>query len=268
MSLRPIPIAILLCSLYGSSTLAFVSHLASNSNDPELKACFEQLETIASLEQEVSFDTYSGTQSTGRSGVHIWWKELKEKDARILVRVSNPPARAGVGLLILGQQQSAPSLHMYLPELRSVRRISGNTLNGSLLASDFTYEDFLHLYGLTSASKIVRLEDTQVAGRDVYVTELIPEDEQSGYSKIRSFIDSQWCVPLQVDFYARSSDIKKTLTVKPEEIKEIDSYRLPLKFSMKNFVDETHTDVTIDSIEINKSIPDGKFSLSNLRSGR
>lgn len=265
---RRLTFVCLVAALCGTETWGFVSHFASNSDDPELKACFERLENISSLKQEISFLTYAGAQSTGRSGVDISWKALAKNDSRILVRVTNPPARVGVGLLILEEQQAAPSLHMYLPELRSVRRISGNTLNGSLLSSDFTYEDFLHLYGLTNASKIVRLENTMISDRDVYVSELTPKDKQSGYSKIRSFIDQQWCVPLQVDFYAKNKAIKKTLVVEPEDIQEVDGYRLPLKFSMKNLVDDTRTDVSIESIEINKPISDGKFSLSNLRSGR
>ena len=60
----------------------------------------------------------------------------------------------------------------------------------------------------------------------------------------------------------------KTRVVEPEYIQEVDGCRLPLKFSMKNLVDDTRTDVSIESIDINKPISDGKFSLSNLRSGR
>lgn len=259
---------VLFAILCGARALAFVSHLASNSDDPDLRACFEQLESISSLQQDISFLTYSGVQSSGRSGVRILWKELSENDSRILVRVTNPPGRVGVGLLILEEQQAPPSLYMYLPELRSVRRISGNTLNGSLLASDFNYEDFLHLYGLTSAARMTRLEDNVVADRDVYVSELTPKDKHSGYSKIRSFIDQQWCVPLRVDFYAKNMEVKKSLSVKPADIEELDGYRLPLKFSMKNHLDDTRTDVSIESVEINKTISDGKFSLAHLRSGR
>ena len=43
---------------------------------------------------------------------------------------------------------------MYLPELRSVRRVTGNTLSGTLLGTDFTYEDFLHIYGLAGAARL------------------------------------------------------------------------------------------------------------------
>jgi len=265
---------VLLAMLFSTTSAAFVSHWAANSTDPELQACFEQLAGIQELEQRISFTTYSGVQSTGSSEVTVQWKKFSEKNSRILVRVTAPAARFGIGLLIIEEEQATPGLHMYLPELRSVRRISGNTLNGSLLGSDFNYEDFLYFYGLSNASKIERKENAVVAERDVFVSELIPQDENASYTKIRSFIDQQWCVPLIVEFYARdlgqglAQNIKKTLTIDTEYVNEVDGYHIPQRFEIYDHRDDTRTAVVVESVEVNHPIREGKFSLSDLRSGR
>ena len=181
------------------------------------------------------------------------WKDFGENNSRTLVRVTAPPARRGIGLLILEEDQATPGLHMYLPELRSVRRITGNMLNGSLLGSDFNYEDFLYFYGLSGTSKTIKKENAVVAGRDVYVSDLIPQDENSNYTRIRSFIDQQWCVPLLVEFYrpnsgnggdqnsARSEglNLQKTLTIDPDYVKEVDGYHIPHRFEMHDHRDDT-----------------------------
>ena len=102
---------------------AIVTHFASNTELPALDECLERLRDIRQSEQQVGFATYSGEQSTGVSGAKLYWKEFDADDARALIQVTAPPARRGVSLLILQEDQSPPGLHMYLPELRSVRRV-------------------------------------------------------------------------------------------------------------------------------------------------
>ena len=185
-----------------------------------------------------------------------------------MVEVNAPPARRGVKLLVLEGDQSPPGLHMYLPELRSVRRITGNTLHGALLGTDFNYEDFLHLYGLSADAVLEKQMDQQLSERDVFVIDVIPGDENSGYNKIRSFIDQQWCVPLKIEFFAKDSTLRKALSVAPENVSLVNEHRVPMAFEMHDFEQDTRTKVSVESISINEPIKDSIFSLSDLRSGR
>ena len=247
---------------------AFVTHFAANVTDPELASCLEKLSAIEQVEQQVSFATFSAQQSTGTSGVEIYWKQFSTQDSRVLIDVIAPPARRGVKLLVLESDQSPPGLHMYLPELRSVRRITGNTLRGTLLGTDFNYEDFLYLYGLSTNATVEKHTSEIFAERKVFVINVIPGDEDSGYSKIRGFIDQEWCTPLKVEFYTSDSALRKTLKVSIQEIVNIKGHRIPMKLEMEDFEQDTRTKVSIESIAINEPIKDSKFSLSDLRSGR
>ena len=245
----------------------FVTHVTPNLDDPALTACLEALKTINQIEQQVAFATFSGPQSTGTSAVEIFWKRFTQQDSRVLVEVDAPPARRGVKLLVLEADQSPPGLHMYLPELRSVRRITGKTLHGALLGTDFNYEDFLHLYGLSADATLQKQADERVAERDVFVSDVLPGDEDSGYSKIRSFIDQQWCVPLRVEFYAKDTSLRKVLDVSPDEVVLVNEHHVPMAFQMHDLEQDTRTKARIESIEINEPIKDSMFSLSHLRSG-
>lgn len=263
-----VAVAIALPLILPIASNGFVTHVTPNLEDPALEACLQALDAVSQIEQRVAFATFSGPQSTGTSAVEIFWKRFGEQDSRVLVEVDAPPARRGVKLLVLEADQSPPGLHMYLPELRSVRRITGNTLHGALLGTDFNYEDFLHLYGLSADATLQKQADDQIAERDVFVTDVFPGDEDSGYSKIRSFIDQQWCVPLRVEFYAKDTSLRKTLNVSPDEVVPVKEHRVPMAFEMHDMEQDTRTKARIESIEINEPIKDSVFSLSHLRSGR
>ena len=247
---------------------AFVTHFATNIDDPQLAMCLDKLAGVEQIAQQLAFATFSGPQSTGTSSVEIFWKQFSADDSRVLAEVHAPPARRGVKLLVLEGDQSPPGMHMYLPELRSVRRITGNTLRGALLGTDFNYEDFLHLYGLSANASLEKQADEVFAERKVFVTDVIPGDAESGYQKIRGFIDQQWCVPLKIDFYGKDSSLRKTLTVAIEEIQLIGGHHVPMVFEMLDFEQDTRTKVNVESVEINQAIKDSKFALSYLRSGR
>ena len=246
---------------------AIVTHFASNTELPALDECLERLRDIRQSEQQVGFATYSGEQSTGVSGAKLYWKEFDADDARALIQVTAPPARRGVSLLILQEDQSPPGLHMYLPELRSVRRVTGNTLSGTLLGTDFTYEDFLHIYGLAGAARLEQRKDEELNERQVFVVDMEPADEHSSYEMIRSYIDQRWCVPLKVEFYTKAANLRKTLNVDAGAIKDVNGHHIPIKLEMRDLVQDTRTQVTVESITVNDEIKDSLFSLSHLRSG-
>ena len=250
------------------SVSAIVTHFATNTELPVLDECFAKLREIRQSEQQVGFATFSGDQSTGVSGVDLYWKEFEVDDARALIEVTAPPARRGVSLLILQEEQSPPGLHMYLPELRSVRRVTGNTLSGTLLGTDFTYEDFLHIYGLAGAASLNQQEDDEIEQREVFVIDMEPADEHSSYEMIRSCIDQQWCVPLKVEFYTHGVGLRKILRVDASAIKDVNGHHIPFELEMRDLKEDTRTRVTVESISINDEIKDSLFSLSHLRSGR
>lgn len=263
-SVRLLALGLLLAGTV-SNAQAFVTHFATSIDDPELAVCLEKLNTVNQIAQQVAFATFSGQQSTGTSAVDIFWKQFSTEDSRAMAEVHAPPARRGVKLLVLEGDQSPPGMHMYLPELRSVRRITGNTLRGALLGTDFNYEDFLHLYGLSANAKLEKHPDEMLFDRNVIVTDVIPGDEQSGYSKIRGFIDQQWCVPLKIDFYAKDASLRKSLSVSIEKIEVVNEQHVPMEFEMHDFEQDTRTKVRIESLQINEPIKDSKFSLSYLR---
>ncbi|MEM7465322.1 MAG: outer membrane lipoprotein-sorting protein [Pseudomonadota bacterium] len=248
-----------------SSAYAFVTHIAVENAAPDLKACIALLEEITQIEQQIAFTTYDGEQTTGHSSVDVYWKRFAEDDSRVLIEVNAPLARRGVKLLVMEQDQMPPGLHMYLPELRNVRRVTGDTLSGTLLGSDFNYEDFLYLYGL-SESPTIRGEAThKLFNREVFVIEIDPQDENSRYSKIRTFVDEQSCVPLKIDFYSTEGTLRKTLTVDPEKITTIANIHMPISFEMHDVQQDTRTVVTIESVKFDTPLKDSLFSLSGLR---
>ncbi len=100
---------------------------------------------------------------------------------------------------------------LYLPALKRVKRISSRNKSGSFMGSEFAYEDI-------ASQEIEKytykwIEDSKLDGKDVFVTEQYPVDKaNSGYTRIRSWLDKAEYRVWKTEFYDRKKTLLKTLT--------------------------------------------------------
>jgi len=71
-------------------------------------------------------------------------------------------------------------------------------------------------------------------------------------------------VPLRVDHFESGDRLRKLLTVPAEKIGEFEGKRIPQLLVLRDMVDETHTELIVDELELNVEIPEEDFSSSNL----
>ena len=100
---------------------------------------------------------------------------------------------------------------LYLPALKRVKRISSRNKSGAFMGSEFAYEDL-------SSQEIEKyryrwLRDEDLDGKKTMLVEYYPEYENSGYTRLMVWIDSEIWRVVRTEYYDRKDALLKTLTI-------------------------------------------------------
>jgi outer membrane lipoprotein-sorting protein len=193
----------------------------------------------------------------------VYWKRFKDAPAKVLMYMHEPSDVRGARFLII-QNEPQNDMYIYMPGLFKVRKITSKNISNSMLGTDFSYEDFERLQGVMTEMKAEQQPDEVLDGRPVYVVSSNPGDN-SGYEKIISYIDIETCVTLKTELLEQGGRLRKTLTVKPEDIRQIGGIHVPMEVIIKDLRDKTKTTMVIDEISINVPLEDDLFDPTQLK---
>lgn len=198
----------------------------------------------------------------------LYWRKFDDGLSRALIRFSAPPDLRGSALLMLEEANGESDMYMYLPEFRKVRRVTTGMMSGSMFGTDFTYEEFEHLYDLAEKLENRRLEDGRVGDEPVYVVESTPQSEEdSAYSRIVQYVEQARCIPLKSEFFEGSGGPRKVLSVDPSMLRQVSGAWLPHQIVMRDLRDGTQTILVMRNIEVDVDIPERTFSQRSLSRG-
>lgn len=153
---------------------------------------------------------------------------------------------------------------IYLPALKRTKRISSGSKGDYFMGSDFTYDDLGDRHPDEDMHQLLREETLN--GKQCYVVESKPKDEDYMYSKIISWIIKDNFMGLKREFYDEDGDLLKTLTI--HEYENIDGYWTILKTEMKNIQKNHKTMMEFNDIKINQGLSDSKFTERSMTMGR
>ena len=116
----------------------------------------------------------------------------------------------GTALLIHGHPEAQDDQWLYLPALKRVKRISSSTRSGSFMGSEFSYEDM----GNPEVQKYSYryLRDEPCGEWTCTVTEQVPVDRKSSYSRQLVWQDNADLRTWKVEYFDRKDSHLKTLT--------------------------------------------------------
>jgi outer membrane lipoprotein-sorting protein len=113
-----------------------------------------------------------------------------------------------------------------------------------------------------------RLEDDEIAGRETYVIVATPaEDQDSGYERIKTWIDKQSCVALRTEFYEHGEQPRKVMITPHERVEHVGDIWVPRQMLMQDRRDETETTLTVEKLEIGVDVNRKMFSEKELLQG-
>jgi len=234
----------------------------------EIEQCVHDNLPRRSSVQTVVFRSTNRVGDVTESDATIHWKRFDDELSKVLLRFERPLDMRGAGVLLIEKQERRPDTFLYLPELRMVRRVSSRAASSSLFGTDFAYEDFERLVGMSADASRERAADTKVDGREVYAVIGRPDPESgSAYERVVTFVDKETCVPLRTESYERGDELRKLLTADWSEVKREGTLWVPREQTMKDLRDETQTDFVIEQIKIDAKIHDKMFSARELEAG-
>lgn len=195
----------------------------------------------------------------------FWEKDQTTRLSKVLLKFDNPPELRGAAVLVI-EKTPQNDMFMFLPELGKTRRITSSMVNGNMMGTDFTYEDFARMQGMLGNLETVREADEQIGGRAAFVTVAKPTaGTDSDYERIRSAIDQATCVPLRVEFFQKGiAEPAKVMTIDPTKLSEVKSGWMPRQLRMEDLRGGTSTNLVIEKLEVSVPIEKKRFSQSEL----
>jgi negative regulator of sigma E activity len=138
-------------------------------------------------------------------------------------------------------------------------------LNQGMMGSDFSYQDIMESDKLTDLYDFKILKEEELNGRQCYVLEgVAKEGVKISYYRRVSWVDKERFIGLKEELYAQSGRLLKETKI--NEINEIEERWIPIDSVMEDKLRKnTYTEFKISLIDFNPEIPEGTFTLQNLK---
>ncbi len=231
----------------------FVAITATELTAEEIINKRDDNEYITSIKAEAEMIIVSG----GRNITKTMFILSDKRNA--LVEFTNPGDR---GTKFLKREDD---LWMFFPDAEEIIKISGHMLNQGMMGSDFSYQDIMESDKLTDLYDFKIIGEEEISDRLCYILEGIArEGVKVSYYRRVSWIDKERFISLKEELYAQSGKLLKETKV--NEIQEIEGRWIPIDSIMENKLrKDTYTGFKIVQIDFNPEIPEGTFTLQNLR---
>ncbi|HEY8153713.1 MAG TPA: outer membrane lipoprotein-sorting protein [Myxococcota bacterium] len=259
--------------LFWSTLIALVLAGPAAGEEPktaaEIQACVEANLPKTSSVQSIALRAKDRVGAITTSKATIYWKKFEDGRSRVLIEFSLPDDLRGASLLMLERKQGERDMFMYLPELRSVKRITSRMVTGSMFGTDFSYEDFEMIEDYARKPQSQRIADASLEGETVWVLEGRPSAGEIGaYTRVVEYIDPKTCVRLKTELFEANDRLRKVASSDRKALSVVSGLHYASQLTLRDLVKQTETELAIEKIEVGVEIPARLFSQSNLTKGK
>ncbi len=168
---------------------------------------------------------------------------------RVLLRIAKPRDLDGASYLMReGGAEKKDEIFLYLPAIQRVRKISGASIDGSLLGTDFSYNDMKQLQAAFGDAQAALEKPSMLGDRPVDVLRLLPAAGGSTrYSRVLAYVDRKSCVALKAEFY-EGKTLRKELSATAESLKRADGYWYLSDLTMRDLKEGTSTRLKVTGV--------------------
>ena len=163
--------------------------------------------TDSQADLEMTLKNRQGEESVRDLRVKVL--EVQGDGDKSLTIFDEPRDVKGTALLTFAHGADPDDQWLYLPALKRVKRIASKNKSGPFMGSEFAFEDI----GSQEVEKYTYkyLRDEAVEGKQAFLIERYPVDENSGYTRQEVWMDQAEYIPLKIVFYDRKNELLKTL---------------------------------------------------------
>lgn len=171
----------------------------------------------------------------------------------------------GTALLTWSYKEKDDDQWLYLPALRRVKTISSRNQSGSFMGSEFAFEDMRAQEVEKYTYKFLREE---ACGELIcFVSERVPTDKYSGYTRQEVWMDTAEYRVQKVDYYDRKKSLLKTLTMTDYALYKEKFWR-PSLMLMVNHQTGKSTELYWKDYQFGTGLKESDFSQNSLMRAR
>ena len=222
-----------------------------------MQAAHEQSRQYPNQYAEVQLEIQNEDGKARTRDFRMWHKILVGR-TKSLLKFHQPASVRGTGLLSETlDDANIPTQWIYLPALRSVKRLNADDQNKSFVGSDFTNGDVAGRQVARDKHKITSQDD-----ENIYI-ESVPHDQTDLYSRLEVTMLRKILVPSQIVFY--DSDGKKLKTLTNTRITKIKNMYMVSEAIMTNLQNGGSSTMRKSAINLDRAIPETKVGIKGLR---
>ncbi len=188
--------------------------------------------------------------------------EVQGDGDKCLFVFDQPRDVLGTALLTHAHVRTPDDQWLYLPALKRVKRISASRRTGSFMGSEFSYEDMSSPEVEEYSYKYLR--DEPCGNLTCTVTEQIPLEDKSGYSRKIVWQDTGELRTWKMELYDRKGSHLKTLTFSSYR-QYLDKYWRADEQTMENHLTGASTVLKWTDFQFRNDLDASEFSQTALR---
>ncbi len=197
--------------------------------------------------------------------IEEWAKDPGDKTGAVVIVFRSPASLKNTRFLQKVNKNRENDKWIYLPSLRTVRRIAGADGSKSFVGTDATYNDIETRNIDQDTHTLLGVEN--INGFNCWKIQSISvKAKDSQYSKKISYIDKKTYIPVKAEMYDKKGKLLKVLVI--EKLEKKNGYWIPTKGFLKNVQSNHTTAVEIFKIQLDKAIDDRIFTQNFLQTGR
>ncbi|MDD2890305.1 MAG: outer membrane lipoprotein-sorting protein [bacterium] len=155
-------------------------------------------------------------------------------------------------------------LWTWSPSADRIIKIAGHMLRQSMMGSDISYEDFMEDPELRNVYDSKVTGEEEMNGRSCYVLDLIAKQDNVAYHSRKIWVDKERYLPLKEERFAKSGKLLKSVEIR--KVFETKGRWYPKEMVLKDALSSGEgTQIIIDSIDFDVTIPEHIFSKASLR---
>ncbi|MDD5930452.1 MAG: outer membrane lipoprotein-sorting protein [Spirochaetales bacterium] len=196
----------------------------------------------------------------------------KEEDGKTYIVMDfKTGTNKGTRFLQITNDNGPDEKHIYLPALKSVRRVNSSEGSKAFMGSDATYDDLSTRDVSEDEHEYLREESMTVeSGKtyDCYVIKEIPIDKKgTQYNYRMVWVDKETMYPIHTEMYDKNDKLVKVLEVL--DIQKIQGYDMPMENKLTNVQTGHSTTLKIAKVvALDQEIPSRYFTQNFLTTGK
>ncbi|TET23167.1 MAG: outer membrane lipoprotein-sorting protein [Candidatus Stahlbacteria bacterium] len=183
------------------------------------------------------------------------FKGFSAGEDKAYMEFTSPSRDKGTRFLKLGDE-----FWMYLPNVGKAVKIAGHAMRGSLMGSDFSYEDAISNEELAESYDASLEGEEKVGDKNCYVLKLsLKEGAEGSYYTQKLWVGKESFIPIKAEYYSRSGRLMKDVQIL--EFKRISGKNYPTRIRMENKLRKnTWSEFVLTDVQIGVSIPANVFT--------